>query len=654
MNLNELKTKIRNAAEAYYNDEPIMTDQEFDTLKDQLMAIAPNDPLLSQIGAPVQNDSPWTKAKHKIPMTSLNKVNTTEEFNDWYEKCGTPMLTMSEKLDGLSIDLEYEKGNLIKAITRGDGVEGEEITRNVLKMKNVKAVLPKAHATANVTYNISLRGEIIMTQEDFDDLNEMLAKKGKKQFKNKRNAAAGIARGLDGENCEYLSVVYYDTTLSVKTAADRFDFIRSLGLPTALICGNKTIHSCATIYDQYEESLRAKLNYDIDGLVVEVNDLDAKFDLGELYGNPKGAIAWKFGSMKAQTKIVDIEWQLGNSGRVTPVAVVVPVQLAGVTVQKASLHNLEMFEALKLGKGDVVIISRRNDVIPYIESVVSHAYQTFGMFMIPKHCPVCHGNTKKDGKFLVCDNPECEGKVSGNVKVWVKKLELKGIASATIETLCAQEMITEPSDLYSLTEKQLHDFGGFGKRQSEIIFGIINSKKEVTLPEFIGGLNIPQFGRRMTDTLVEAGYDTLDKITNMSVEDLIAIKGIEMKTANAFLNGIRKKKEVIKNLLDVGIKIKGKEKPVMAKSKANSQITGKSFVFTGAIERIDEKGERYTRNRLQELVIQNGGMTPSSITKGVSYLVQADPSSTSSKTQKAEKFGVEIISEKEFFKMLGM
>jgi DNA ligase (NAD+) len=275
-------------------------------------------------------------------------------------------------------------------------------------------------------------------------------------------------------------------------------------------------------------------------------------------------------------------------------------------------------------------------------------------FKVPEICPVCHGNIKKDGKFLVCDNPECEGKVSGNVKVWVKKLELKGIASATIETLCAKEMVLDPSDLYYLTEKQLYDFGGFGKKQSENIYGIINSKKEVTLSEFVGGLNIPQFGRRMTDTLVEAGFDTLDKIKNMSVEDLIAIKGIEMKTANAFLNGMKKKEEVIKNLLDVGIKIKGKEKPVMANTKANSQITGKSFVFTGAIERIDEKGERYTRNRLQELVVQNGGMTPSSVAKGVSYLVQADPSSTSSKTQKAEKLGVEILSEKDFFKMLGM
>jgi DNA ligase (NAD+) len=365
-----LVTKIHETKKAYYNDEPIMSDEEYDAIFDELMILDPQNRVLSATGAPVEDDSPWTKSKHKIPMTSLNKVNTIEQFQKWHQNCGRSMLTMSEKLDGISIDLEYHKGKLIKAITRGDGIEGEEITRNVLKMKNVKSVLPKAHASENINYNISLRGEIIMTQEDFDNLNQIFTQKGKKPLKNKRNSTAGIARGLDGENCEYLSVVYYDTTLSVDTAEDRFDFIRSLGLPTAFICGFKNIDTCIEIYNEYQENKRAKLNYDIDGLVIEVDNLNDKAHLGELYGNLKGAIAWKFGSMNVESIVKAIEWQFGSSnGRITPVCIIEPVQLAGVTVQKASLHNVDIFMKLKPYKGAKCIVSRRGDVIPYIEKI---------------------------------------------------------------------------------------------------------------------------------------------------------------------------------------------------------------------------------------------------------------------------------------------
>jgi DNA ligase (NAD+) len=460
---------------------------------------------------------------------------------------------------------------------------------------------------------------------------------------------------LEGKYCKYLSIIYYDTTLDVKTAEERFRFISSLGLPTSLILANENVHNCTEAYDDYENEKRIKLDYDIDGVVIEVNDLSKKFELGEVYGNSKGAIAWKFGSMKAESEVVDIEWQLGNSGRITPVVIVKPILLAGVTVQKASLHNMDIFNHLNLHIGDIVLISRRNDVIPYVESVVRRTNDVNKMFGLPypNKCPVCNGGTKIDGKFLICNEPDCSGKVSGNIKVWVKKLELKGIADATIETLCAKDMISEPSDIYSLTVNQLRDFAGFGPVQSQKIYDIINSKKELSLPEFIGGLNIPQWGSRMTELLFDAGYDNLVKIMNMNVNDLVAIKGIESKTAHAFLNGISKKKEVILNLLEAGISIKCKEQKIMSK-KTGGKLVGVSFCFTGAIEKIDDEGKRYTRNRMSDLVIENGGTVEDSVKAGLNYLVQADPSSQSSKTVKAQKLGVSILSEKDFFNMIGM
>lgn len=644
MNITELRSKIKEASDAYYNgDESIITDAEFDALKDELKLLSPDDPILYDVGAPVDN-SHWEKYTHKIAMGSLNKVNTVDEFKKWHNNCGNGALTISEKLDGCSVSLDYVDGYLEHCASRGDGIIGEEITRNVINMKNVKRELSQ-----KVT--LSLRGEIIMVQDDFDKLNSILEKQGDKPFKNKRNAASGIAKRIDGKYSEYLSVVYYDCTLPMHTASDRFDVIKALGLPTSLIKSNCSVDDCINIYNEYEDTKRVKLTYDIDGVVIEVDDTNKKITLGELYGNSKGSIAWKFGNIKVQTTIKDIVWQLGSSGRITPVGIVEPVDICGATIQRVSVHNIDIFETFDMRKGDTIVLTRANDVIPFIVSVVSHTDNP--KFEIPKECPICGGKTKIDGKFLVCDNVDCRGKIVGDVLTWCQKLELKGISDATIETLVAHEFVTDPSDLYGFNAEQLRNFVGFGPRQSEKICEIINSKKEVTLPEFIGGLNLPSFGSRMTEVLIDAGYDTLDKIMNMCEEQLVSIKGIEVKTARVFLKGIASKKEVIQNLFEAGITIKTKEKKIMAK-KAGSVFDGESFCFTGKVETVDENGDRYTRDRLQQLVYENGGSCEDSVKAGLTYLVQADPTSTSSKTQKANKLGVNILSEKDFFKMIGM
>ncbi|KKL52834.1 hypothetical protein LCGC14_2281490 [marine sediment metagenome] len=354
--------------------------------------------------------------------------------------------------------------------------------------------------------------------------------------------------------------------------------------------------------------------------------------------------------MKKETKIRGITWQLGNSGTITPVAELEPVGIGGVTVKRATLHNFEKFKVLKLSAGSDVLVSRRGDVTPYVEKVIS--YQRGSLPFEPvKECPVCKSIPVVNGKFLECPNSWCDGAKIGDLKKWASVTEMKslGIGGKTLEKLYNCDFVSNPSDLYTLEVEEIEVLDGFGKRSAEKIVGVIQSKKELPLSEFIGGLNIRNFSTSMVELLVENGYDTLDSLFALNLDVLVRIKGIEDKTAKAFLNGLENKKGVIQGLLDVGVKIK--EKKVM-ETNTNGKLSGLSFCFTGKVEVLNEDGDRYTRTMLQNLVIANGGSAVSSVRNGLTYLVQADPSSESTKTKKAINLGVQIISDVDFLSMI--
>jgi DNA ligase (NAD+) len=365
MKYEEMKRKLVEACDSYYNKSfSTISDKEFDTLKDEFTRLYPNDPFLKTIGAQVPESSEWDKAKHKIPMYSCNKVNTVEEFVDWAKDNGIAneeMIT-SEKLDGISLEIEYSNGKLTKAITRGDGTTGEVITPNVLRMQNVKEVLP-------ISYSGSLRGEIMLRINDFKAVNYLCDIRGEKQYQNVRNGASGISKGFDGKYTEYLYIKYYFASGDFKTKTEMYDFIeKDLELKTCKhFVGN--IETAKLVYNEYEMSARSSLDHEIDGLVIEPNEIAKLNDLGMKGENYRGQIAWKFIAEKKQTRIVDIHWQLGNSGRLTPVAEVEPIHVGGVTITRASLHNYGNFMKLKPYKGAVCVISRRNDVIPYVEQI---------------------------------------------------------------------------------------------------------------------------------------------------------------------------------------------------------------------------------------------------------------------------------------------
>jgi len=640
MNYNEMKIKLISASDSYYNKSiSIMSDREFDEMKDEFARLYPNDPFLKTIGSPLPDKTKWKKVQHNIPMVSCNKVKTVDEFMKWVDSVGLideEMIT-SEKLDGISLSVDYVEGILKRATTRGDGTVGEDITQNVLRMQNVKEELP-------VPYTGTLRAEITLKHNDLNAINFLCESRGEEPYQNVRNGASGIAKGEDGKYTEYLYVQYYFATGDFKTKSEVYDFIENeIGLDSCKhFVGN--IETVKIVYNEYEEIIRSEIDHAIDGLVIEPNRIDLLKELGMLNENWKGMIAWKFTSKKVKTTVKDVVWQLGNSGRITPVIIMESIEIMDVKVQRASVHNLEMFENFDFHVGDTIIVERANDVIPQIVKNLSiDSITERGKKLIAiTECPSCGQQTKRSNVFLTCENENCSGGEIGTINKWLKKLDLKGIASATVERLYEANLIKNPADLYKLKPEMICDLEGFGSSSANKIVETLNVKKEVTFGEFIGGLNIPNFSDKTAELLEENGYDTFEKISVASVSELSNIKGIGDITADAIIKGIVKKQDVIKELFGVGITIKEKKK--MTNQNQSNQFTGKKVVFTGALN--------IKRKEAQSMVENVGGSCPDSLGKDTDYLVIADPNSTSSKAQKARNYGTTLLSEEQFMEMI--
>lgn len=644
----EIRNKLIEWSDSYYNDsESIVSDEEFDFFKYILKRRNSKDIFFKKIGSEVPNDSAWKKANHKIPMGSLDKVNTVHEFRKWCQKVNYNKFSMQLKLDGISIGIEYEKGILVKGITRGDGIIGEDITKNVIKMKNVKSKL-------DLVWSGSVRGEIILLEEDFIRINEILSENGEKEFKNLRNAASGIAKRLDGRFSEYLTIKYYDCSEEFNTEIDKIYFISNKLKLITVLCYDVGPLTATELYIEYDQRLRSELPFDVDGMVLKVNSIKRQNELGIKDGIPQGQIAWKFPSMKVKSKIIDVEWQMGPSGRYTPVAILEPVKMGGVTVQRASLHNFTIFSNFGFHYKDEVIVSRQNDVIPQIIENLdknSSPLKPRGFLIsFPSKCDNCGSSLIIDGEFLICKNPNCSGKQLGNLKKWANVVFTeKGFAGKTVELLFVNELIKEPADFYKLKKEDLLKLPKFGSRKSDIVLNVINEGKTISLPNFIGGLNFDNFGRSRVELLMEHGYKTLSQIMNIKKKEIININGMGESISDSFFTSLKLKENQIKNLLDVGVKIK--ENKVSEQIKEGI-LKGKSFVFTGAIQRI-ENGKRLTREIMESLVKENGGEVLSKVRKGLTYLVQANPDSVSSKSVEAKKLDVTILSEENFFKMIG-
>ncbi len=615
--IKELENLIIKARNDYYNKSPTVSDQVYDAWIDELTMLKPDSSAITFIGAPPVSE--WKKVAHNTPMGSLNKINTEEELNDWLNTINNENVLVTEKLDGISINLKYENGKFIQGITRGDGNIGEDITSNVIKMQGLAKTLLES-------FTGPIRGEIVLTKTDHQ--------KYFPEYSSPRNAASGIAKRYDGTGSEHLTILCYKVSdgKDFKLESEQFAWLQQQGfiVPNWLVTDNPQ-----KIWNKYQGGKRDSLNYDIDGLVITANDVALQLSLGEKDSRPKGSIAYKFAAITRESILRDIVWQVGGSGRITPVGIFDEVNILGAKITQACLHNVANINKLKLDIGAKILVARANDVIPFIDSTIT---PTKSIACAPDKCPNCGTKTRMDGEYLICPNTGgCSAQLIGRVKRYVNVLDVKEWGDGLVEKLVEAGLVKDIYDLYKLNIKDLSEIERMGEKSAKKVLETLWGKNPISLENLLGSLSIPLCGPTMIRLVMDAGHDTWNKIVKAEKKDFEVIAGFGPIKAEALYSWLHNGgKELVDNILGAGVKIK---EIIMG------TLTGMSFCFTGAM--------MHKRGELEELVKEAGGIVKSSVGKGLSYLVIADPNSTSGKAQAARKNGTKCISEVEFLKMVG-
>jgi DNA ligase (NAD+) len=639
--LTDLAQRLRDAAEAYYNGTPILSDAAFDALRDELARIDPAHPFLKQVGAPVS--SGWQKVRHTIPMGSQFKAQTPDDMASWMSNIpGRPALCVTEKLDGISLALTYQQGSLTVGATRGDGETGEDITRNVRLMKGAVQQLPSVWPDGTpCPETVQVRAEIIVRLDDFAQFFQ--------GDSNPRNSASGKAKSQkDNIKCKYLTVVAYQIMVdgqALDTKEQELQTLRQLGFLAVSYEVVPDLQGASKVYDRYVQTDRAALNHEIDGLIVEINDRDLRESRGVTDGRPKGAIAWKFPHDIRPTILRAIHWQTAATGRITPVAEFDTVILGGANVSRATLHNISYITDLALGvhrsglsEGDKILVSKRNDVIPGVEEVLE-ANPNGTMFDVPTVCPRCKGPTERNGEYLVCTNrEECPAQVAGAITRWISKIGVKHFGKELVYLLCECEKVKTIADIYHLTEEEVAilDMGGrrVGGAAGKALKNL-HAKKDLPLHVFIGSLGIPNIGRTTAQAIVDAGFDSLKKLQHATPSQIAAIPGVGQITADAFCDGYW-------DLLDQGLIAGILGGGVTIQKKKGGPMAGQSFCMTG-----------FRDAEMVQAIERAGGTVKDGVSRDLTVLVVKDPGSTSGKAQKARQYGVEVLGIDEMWDRLG-
>lgn len=605
---------LKNADQLYYETgESPLTDKEYDKIKDEFLSRFPDHEYSSVIGSPITQAN-FQTVEHSIKMGSQSKVNTPEELLDWaknqQEKVDEDISFLtSEKIDGFSLSLKYENGKFKQAITRGDGIKGEDVTENVKKMKEIPLELTKPVSGF-------FRGEAVIFIEDFVEFFPDKA--------NPRNASAGTIRRLDGQRCEHITFLCYDSLLEDKmffTESEKLKFIKELGFKTPLYETQKNVAEVVKLWQEYENGKREQSLYEMDGLVVCIDSIQHQQDLGIINQKPRYSRAFKFTAEVGKTNIEKIDWFVGRTGRITPVAVVSPIKLAGVVITNVTLHNLNEIKRLRIKIGSTVALKRAGDVIPKIEQVLD----TKGVEVeVPHTCPSCGQKTVEEDIFLWCKNKACPIQNYETLLYWVKSLEIKGFGNELVLRLTENGMVKEPADFYTLTKENLIGIERMGEKSASKVLEALHKQKELPLPVFIKGLGIPMISDK-TAELIQTHFPSLDEMKSATEEQLSQIHGVGKIVAKNFLTGLKSNENKIKNLLK-HIKIKEYQKPQAG------FLTEYSFCFTGI--RSKDK-ENY--------ITQNGGKVVSGVSKNLTLLIAKDPEENSSKLKKAKQLGIKVI-----------
>jgi len=659
--IKSLRKQINDHNYQYYVlDDPIISDSEYDKLLKELELIekkypefiVPESPT-QRIGAqPVESFGTVT---HSITMMSLANAMSDDELKAFDKRLKKKLNSTEEieyviepKLDGLAVELIYENGKFVNGSTRGDGNTGEDITSNLKTIKGIPLIL--RDDIISLPDLVEVRGEVFIRKKDFKLLNTKRSQSNKQPFANARNAAAGSLRQLDPKITakRSLSIYCYQAGvvdgINLNTHSEFLERLKNWGLPVnpevKIVKGIEKVIQ----FHKKLETIRNEFPYDIDGSVIKVNSLSIRNELGVRSRSPRWAIAGKFKAQQVTTIINDIFTSVGRTGAITPVAKLQPVEVGGVKVTNATLHNQDEIDRKDIRIGDTVIIERSGDVIPKVIKVIQEKRtEDAKVYHLPDHCPECNNQLIRPENEVVfrCPNYSCPAKIKGNIKHFVSKnaLDMDGLGEKLIDQLVKERIIKKVDDLFRIKKNQLANLERMGDKSADNIIDSINNSKLTTFSRFIYALGIRHVGEHTSKILESAFKGNFDSFLKATFEDLESIEEIGPIVAQSIIEFWNDESniQIANNCFEFGIELKRNNEIV------DQILTGKTFVFTGSLERIN-------RQEAKETVERQGGRASNSVSKNTDYVVAGPGSGT--KLEKAKILGINIINEDEFEKLV--
>lgn len=665
--LKELREKLLKYNEEYYGEgESSISDYEYDKLLEELKKLEEKYPEYIDENSPTQRvgfgqkNIKFQKIEHKKPMLSLANSYNEGEILDFIErikkriteekKDGEIKYCLEVKLDGLSISLIYEAGELTRAVTRGDGFIGEDVTENVIQIESVIKKLPKK-------IDMEIRGEIVLPVENFKKLNALRLERGEEIFANPRNAASGTLRQLDSNIVKERGLDAYFYFLvdaekyNLKSHSESINFLENLGIKTTKIA--EVLNDSEKIKERidYWAKERENLPYETDGLVIKVDNIELWNDIGYTSKTPRWAIAYKFPANQVTTRLNDVTWQVGRTGKLTPVAELEEVELSGSKVKRASLHNISEIHRKDIRIGDKVYIEKAAEIIPQVVKAIKDLRDGSEIeIKEPAVCPICKGELKREEGLvdIKCINELCPAKIQGELEYFVSRdaMNITGLGSKIIARFLELGYLKDVSDIYDLKiyRKEIEELEKMGEKSVENLLSSIEKSKQRSYEKVIYALGIPFIGKVASKILANMS-ENIDRLSSMSFDELLLIDGIGDIAAKEIVNffSLEKNKKLIEKLKEKNLKfeIEKKEKEIESAS-LNSEFLGKNFLFTGTLK-------NFTREEIKEEIEKLGGKNLSGVSKKLDYLIVGEKAG--SKLKKAQEIGtIKILTEDEFIK----
>lgn len=660
--IEKLREEIRHHDRLYYVEaKPELTDLQYDKLLKQLKDLEAANPDLVTADSPTQRigDQPVSHLEsvtHRLPMLSIDNTYSVDELRE-YEQRTKKLLPDDKiewlvelKIDGAAASVFYENGKLSLGVTRGNGKVGDNVTHNVRTIPD----LPLKLSGNSFPEILEVRGEVYMTNSDLAELNEKQVAKGLAPYANPRNTAAGALRLQSARECAerklrmFCHGIGYSEGLTAKNNGEFLKQIRDFGLPaTPHFRACKTFEEAVAYCDELIEKL-PELDFEVDGIVLKVNDFDQRDRLGSTSKSPRWLVAYKFEKYEATTTLNDIEVNIGKTGAVTPVAILEPVQLAGTTVSRASLHNADEIERKDIRVGDVVVVEKAGKIIPHIVRVEKQERKTkLAKFKFPTACPECETKLVKDegGVYVRCPSDVCPAKVRERIRYFATRnaMDIEGLGDKIVAQLVDGGLVKDYADLYKLTEEDLTKLERMGSSTASSLLNGIESSKQRGLGRLLNALSIRHVGRSVAMILADefGSIEKLEAATVAELNEVEEIGDIIAESVHEFLHG-EFGSNIVTRLKEVGVKMTS-DRPPRAE-RGEGVLEGKTFVVTGTLQ-------NYKRDEIKSLIEELGGRTSSSISKKTDFLVAGEKAG--SKLAKAEKLGVKVLSEDEFAAMIG-